>query len=114
MRRCAPSWTRWAAPASTSPAARCAWWPRSTTSAATGQRRRAPAPTPVLPALALARGTQNEADSMALLGAHGLPCVPCRAALDADAAVAAAEALGYPVALKVLSRDIPHKSDIGG
>lgn len=79
-----------------------------------GSGAAAPAPTPVLPALALARGTQNEADSMALLGAHGLPCVPCRAALDADAAVAAAEALGYPVALKVLSRDILHKSDIGG
>jgi len=66
------------------------------------------------PALELAPGTRNEADSLALLRAHDIPCAPCRVARDADAAVDAAQALGYPVVLKVLSRDILHKSDIGG
>ena len=33
---------------------------------------------------------------------------------DADAAVAAADAIGYPVVLKIASPDIAHKSDIGG
>jgi len=32
----------------------------------------------------------------------------------AEAAVAAAEALGYPVAIKIASPDIAHKTDIGG
>jgi len=67
-----------------------------------------------MPALALPPGTLNEADSMALLRAHDIPCAPCRVASNADAAVAAAQALGYPVVLKVLSRDVLHKSDIGG
>src|SRR5262249_34476529 len=36
------------------------------------------------------------------------------AAQTADQAVAAAERIGYPVALKVLSADVSHKSDVGG
>jgi hypothetical protein len=36
------------------------------------------------------------------------------AAASADAAVAAAASLGYPVALKILSADIAHKSEVGG
>jgi hypothetical protein len=36
------------------------------------------------------------------------------AASDADAAIAAAEHLGWPVALKLDATDIAHKSDIGG
>jgi acyl-CoA synthetase (NDP forming) len=37
----------------------------------------------------------------------------CRAH-DADAAVRAAESIGYPVVLKIVSEDIPHKTDAGG
>jgi hypothetical protein len=33
---------------------------------------------------------------------------------DTDAAVTAARELGYPVALKILSADIPHKTEVGG
>ena len=59
-------------------------------------------------------GAVNEADALALLGAAGIPTVPQRVCADAEAAVGAAEAFGYPVVLKIASADIAHKSDIGG
>lgn len=50
-----------------------------------------------------------------VLAAYGLPQVPqAEAPADADAAVAAAQRLGFPVALKIRSPDLTHKSDIGG
>jgi hypothetical protein len=51
---------------------------------------------------------------MALLGAAGLPVPAVESAADADAAAAAAARLGFPVALKIRSRDVAHKSDVGG
>lgn len=45
------------------------------------------------------------------LARFGLAPVPERVARDADEAVAAADALGYPVVLKVLSPDIAHKTE---
>ena len=56
----------------------------------------------------------TEADSKAVLSAYGIPITPVRAARDAEAAAAAAEAIGGSVALKILSPDISHKSDVGG
>jgi acetate---CoA ligase (ADP-forming) len=55
-------------------------------------------------------------ESMArdLLTAAGLPVVPGRLARSADEAVAAARELGGPVALKISSAEVSHKSDIGG
>ncbi|MGC8477081.1 MAG: acetate--CoA ligase family protein [Acetobacteraceae bacterium] len=50
----------------------------------------------------------------ALLAAYGLPAAPDRLARTAEEAVAAAAALGYPVALKIQSPDIPHKTEAGG
>jgi len=44
----------------------------------------------------------------------GIPVVPSALARSEDEAVAAAERLGFPVALKVESVSIQHKSDIGG
>jgi len=49
-----------------------------------------------------------------LLREAGIPVVPMIAARDAAAAARAADQLGYPVALKVDSPDLPHKSDVGG
>lgn len=49
-----------------------------------------------------------------ILAAYGIPVPRIAFAADAEGAVAAAERLGYPVALKVASPDIPHKSDVGG
>lgn len=43
-----------------------------------------------------------------------IPFLPSAVALSIDEAVAAAGKLGYPVALKILSPDISHKSDAGG
>ncbi|MCK8783602.1 acetate--CoA ligase family protein, partial [Roseomonas sp. NAR14] len=67
-----------------------------------------------LPQVTLPATTPSEADAKALLAAAGVPAVPERACADPGAAVAAAEAFGYPVVLKILSPDILHKSEIGG
>lgn len=57
----------------------------------------------------------SEHEAKALLKSYGIDTVPTVAvAASADAAAAAASELGYPVALKILSRDITHKSDVGG
>ena len=44
----------------------------------------------------------------------GLPMPASRIARGLDAAVDAAEEIGYPVVLKIVSKDIIHKSDAGG
>jgi acetyltransferase len=56
----------------------------------------------------------GEADAKAILAAYGIPVVATETAPDAAQALAAARRLGYPVALKILSPDIVHKSDVGG
>ncbi|KQP49340.1 acetate--CoA ligase family protein [Pseudorhodoferax sp. Leaf274] len=71
-------------------------------------------PPPDVPLLALPDATPNEAQAKQLLAAAGIAVAPERACVDAASAVAAAEALGYPVVLKILSADILHKSEIGG
>lgn len=67
-------------------------------------------------AAAAARPGQNltEPEALAFLGAHGLPVPAFRRAATRDEAVAAADALGYPVVLKVVSPDVVHKSEAGG
>src|SRR5450755_831934 len=56
----------------------------------------------------------SEAEARSLLGRAGVPVVPGELARSADEAVAAAGRLGLPVALKICSAQITHKSDIGG
>ena len=51
---------------------------------------------------------------LALLRSYGIPSVAGGIARDAAGAVALAGEVGYPVALKVASEQISHKSDIGG
>jgi acetyltransferase len=66
-------------------------------------------------ALAQARENLNEAEAKALLAAMGVPVPALRVTRPtAPAAVAAAQALGFPVVLKLLSPQITHKSDVGG
>lgn len=52
--------------------------------------------------------------SRRLLSAYGLPVVRSGVALDEDRAVLEAEAIGYPVVVKIASRDVPHRADVGG
>ncbi|MCB2224968.1 MAG: acetate--CoA ligase family protein [Actinobacteria bacterium] len=53
-------------------------------------------------------------EAMAIAAAYGVPAAECRLAASEDEAVAAAEDLGLPVVLKVVSPEISHKSDFGG
>ena len=56
----------------------------------------------------------DEADVEVLLHSFGIPTVEARRVPDAGGAAAAADELGYPVALKVGSAEIVHKTDVGG
>jgi acetyl coenzyme A synthetase (ADP forming)-like protein len=49
-----------------------------------------------------------------VLSAYGVQGPRSAIAHDADDAAAAADRIGYPVALKLVSREIVHKSDVGG
>lgn len=60
------------------------------------------------------RGVLSEADSKEILGKAGLPVTREYLAATIAEAKTLAEKIGGPVALKVQSRDIPHKSDVGG
>lgn len=56
----------------------------------------------------------NEVEAKAILHEAGIPATAATLARSRDEAIAHAEAIGYPVVLKVMSRDIAHKSDAGG
>ncbi len=65
--------------------------------------------------LASGRDLLTEPEAKAVLDAYRIPVVPTRSvAAEAEAAVQAAQAIGFPVALKILSPQITHKSDVGG
>ncbi|WP_267243735.1 GNAT family N-acetyltransferase [Streptomyces sp. PR69] len=53
-------------------------------------------------------------DAHALLARYGIPVLPALPAPTPDAAVAAAERLGYPVALKTTAPHLRHRPDLGG
>ncbi len=65
-------------------------------------------------ALADGRTLLDEHESKALLESYGIPVTPTRVARDEAEAVASARSLGFPVAVKLWSRTITHKSDVGG
>ena len=66
-------------------------------------------------ALAEGRDMLDELEAKAMLTAYGIPVVRTVAVgPSGDEAVTAARDIGYPVALKILSPDISHKSDVGG
>jgi acetate---CoA ligase (ADP-forming) len=56
----------------------------------------------------------SEAEARSMVAARGVPVVPGELVTSADEAAQAAERLGMPVALKIVSAQITHKSDIGG
>lgn len=55
-----------------------------------------------------------EHEAMELFEAYGIPVAPHRFARTPAEAAAAAEAIGYPVALKVVATAVVHKTDVGG
>ncbi len=72
-----------------------------------------PTPAAITDARAADRRTLTEAEAKRVLEAWDIPTTEERVVTSADAAVQAANEIGYPVALKVSSADITHKSDIG-
>ncbi len=58
--------------------------------------------------------TLAESASKQVIAAWGIAGAEEQPASSADAAVAAAQRIGYPVALKIDSPDIPHKTEAGG
>jgi acetyltransferase len=56
----------------------------------------------------------TEPESKALLNAYGIPVNRTEVASSAKEAQDLAQGMGYPVAMKIHSRDIIHKSDAGG
>jgi acetyltransferase len=65
-------------------------------------------------ALAAGRHWLDADEVEAVLGAYGIPAAKSCCVADADAAAEAAAAIGGPVALKIRSPDIGHKSNLGG
>jgi len=65
-------------------------------------------------ALAEGRTLLGDVEAKTVLAAYGVPVAATEPASTPEEAAAVAERLGGPVALKILSRDITHKSDVGG
>jgi acyl-CoA synthetase (NDP forming) len=94
--------------------------------AARREKLKLASPLPAFPADAAAAGTliksvrqagrKNliETEARELLTHYGVSLPPATLAKTADGAAAAAAAVGFPVALKIVSPDIIHKSDAGG
>ena len=68
----------------------------------------------VAQARAEGRTLLSEVEAKDLLREAGVPVTTTTLATSADEAAKQAEAVGYPVVLKVVSPDISHKSDAGG
>lgn len=60
------------------------------------------------------RSLLTEVEAKRLLAEAGIPVIETRLASSKEEAAAVAGELGYPVALKIVSEQISHKSDVGG
>lgn len=65
-------------------------------------------------AAAAGRAVLDEQESKRLLDCFGIATVPTRFAASAADAVREAQAIGFPVVLKVVAAGITHKSEVGG
>ncbi|HTD04723.1 bifunctional acetate--CoA ligase family protein/GNAT family N-acetyltransferase [Undibacterium sp.] len=65
-------------------------------------------------ALAAGRSMLSEPEAKIMLAAYGIPVVETRIADTAEQAVQYAQEIGFPVAVKVLSPEISHKTEVGG
>jgi len=64
--------------------------------------------------LASGRDNLSEPEAKAVLSAYGIPIVETHIAKSPIDAANVADAMGYPVVVKIMSPDITHKSDVGG
>jgi len=60
------------------------------------------------------RSSLSEDEGKSILSAYGIPVPEEYLVTNHKDAVAAAERIGYPVVMKIMSPDIHHKTDIGG
>lgn len=60
------------------------------------------------------RGKLTEMDALDLLRAYGVPTVESRFVPAGGDLATAARAIGYPLAMKLVSADVTHKTDVGG
>ena len=65
-------------------------------------------------ALSNGRDRLNELEALELCSAYSIPVARTRLSTRVEDAVEYAEAIGYPVVLKVVAPEIVHKSDVGG
>jgi len=77
-------------------------------------QEQAVAPPAVVRGKRLALSSTNEAGAKEILARIGVPVLPEQVCTSAEQAVAAASSLGFPVVMKILSDDIPHKTEVGG
>jgi acetyltransferase len=56
----------------------------------------------------------TESESKQVLAAYGIPVTPTQTAETEAQAVKAADEIGYPVVVKLLSKTLTHKTDVGG
>jgi acetyltransferase len=59
-------------------------------------------------------GFLNSSEISLILQAYNLPDVPLHLAQSSEEAVKTALGIGFPIAMKIASPDITHKSDVGG
>lgn len=90
------------------------WWSERYRRTQTQQAATIEKPLPAPQLNEAARGSWSESQVRPLLEQYGIPVVPARLVTSEEQATNAAREVGFPVALKVASPDIIHKSDIGG
>ena len=90
------------------------WWTRPRTEVRTFPVNRTAARHTIARAQASPSLLLSQGGARALLEAYGISFPAERPVRSVTEAVAAAEAIGYPVVLKVVSDDVTHKTDVGG
>ncbi|HEX4207074.1 MAG TPA: acetate--CoA ligase family protein [Ktedonobacteraceae bacterium] len=92
---------------------RLLWWSETSRAVAAANNQEEALPAAPRVAFPLV-GSWSEARARTLLQKAGIPLVPGILATSAQEAVQAASTLGLPVALKIQSPALAHKSDVGG
>ncbi|HUN35618.1 MAG TPA: acetate--CoA ligase family protein [Trebonia sp.] len=94
--------------------ARRARWAARLASAPSTRLATSTTPAPSTPVSTLSPAGLSSPELLALLRDYGIPAAQAVGATTLEAALAAAQAVGYPVALKTDQPGIAHKSDVGG